>query len=147
MRGLKEINNSRDRCSLHVASHIRTRPGMRLPQAALAIDLGVSLIPLREALIVLEREGWISSEMFRGTYINTLDRATIHDHYELLGIVGGYTAQRAFARTNGKVVTSLIELLAHFTKTEDGDELQQISSDFHGAIARGAASSLLNGCF
>ncbi len=48
----------------YIASHIRRlifegelRPGMRVPQDAIAQDLGVSRIPVREALIVLEREG------------------------------------------------------------------------------------------
>jgi DNA-binding GntR family transcriptional regulator len=74
----------------HIASHVRSlifegelRPGMRVPQDAIAQDLGVSRIPVREALIVLEREGWVTNEMHRGAFINALDEPTVHDHYEL----------------------------------------------------------------
>src|SRR5262249_27112791 len=34
------------------------KPGQRVPQDAIAQTLGVSRIPVREALIALEREGW-----------------------------------------------------------------------------------------
>ena len=63
---------------------------MRVPQDAIAQDLGVSRIPVREALIVLEREGWVTNEMHRGAFINALDEPTVHDHYELFGLIYGF---------------------------------------------------------
>ena len=71
---------------------------MRVPQDAIAQDLGVSRIPVREALIVLEREGWVTNEMHRGAFINALDEQTVHDHYELFGLIYGFAAKRALAR-------------------------------------------------
>ncbi len=68
---------------------------MRVPQDAIAQELGVSRIPVREALIVLEREGWVTNEMHRGAFINTLDEPTVHDHYELFGLIYGFAAKRA----------------------------------------------------
>jgi DNA-binding GntR family transcriptional regulator len=42
------------------------RPGTRVPQDEIAQTLGVSRIPVREALIALEREGWVTIELHRG---------------------------------------------------------------------------------
>ena len=88
----------------HIASHIRRlifegelRPGTRVPQDTIASDLGVSRIPVREALIVLEREGWVTNEMHRGAFINALDEQSVHDHYELFGLIFGFAAKRALA--------------------------------------------------
>jgi DNA-binding FadR family transcriptional regulator len=39
---------------------------MQVPQDAIADPLGVRRRPVREALIVLEREGWVSNEMHTG---------------------------------------------------------------------------------
>src|SRR5271166_4941796 len=91
----------------HIALHIRSLifegellPGTRVPQDAIAEDLGVSRIPIREALIALEREGWVTIEMHRGAFINALDKQSIRDHYELLGLIYGFAAKRALARAD-----------------------------------------------
>src|ERR1039458_4203647 len=69
----------------YIASHIRRlifegelRAGMRVPQDAIANDLGVSRIPVREALIVLRSEGWVTNEMHRGAFIRALDEEAGH---------------------------------------------------------------------
>ena len=87
----------------YIASYIRRlifegelRAGMRVPQDAIASDLGVSRIPVREALIVLEREGWVTNEMHRGAFISALDEQAVHDHYELFGLIYGFAAKRAW---------------------------------------------------
>src|SRR5580698_595335 len=70
----------------------------RIPQDEIADSLGISRIPLREALIALEREGWVTLELHRGAFVNAFDETTLLDHYEMLGIVYGFAARRAIAR-------------------------------------------------
>ena len=67
----------------------------------------MSRIPVREALIVLEREGWVTNEMHRGAFINTLDEPTVHDHYELFGLIYGFAAKRALARATDDLTEQL----------------------------------------
>lgn len=134
-----------------IALHIRTlifdgvlRPGMRIPQDAIAADLGVSRIPVREALIVLEHEGWVTIEMHRGAFINALDERAVHDHYELFGLIYGFAAQRALARAGSELPDTLAEIQKRFATATDPDDHQQQSIAFHGAIVRGAASPRIN---
>lgn len=47
----------------------RLRPGERLPEAEVAQQLGVSRIPLREAIRTLEAQGIVVSEPHRGTRV------------------------------------------------------------------------------
>src|ERR1700684_3706729 len=105
----------------HIASHVRSlifegvlRPGMRVPQDTIARNLGVSRIPVREALIVLEREGWVTNEMHRGAFINALDEQSVHDHYELYGLIFGFAAQRAASRRSAELPDHLAELQITF---------------------------------
>lgn len=135
----------------HIASHIRglifegeLRPGMRVPQDAIAGDLGVSRIPLREALIVLEREGWVTNEMHRGAFINALDEQTVHDHYELYGLMFGLAAQRALARRAADLPERLAEVQAEFARATTPEEQHRLSLDFHGTILKVAASPRIN---
>jgi len=73
----------------HAATYIKRlifdqhlRPGDRVPQDDVAQALGISRIPVREALIALEREGWITIEMHRGAFVNDLDEQAVRDHYD-----------------------------------------------------------------
>jgi len=83
------------------------RPGERIPQDRIAKAVGVSRIPVREALIALEREGWVHIELHRGVFVNALDARAVHDHYELLGIIYAFAARRAVRRWNKAVQAEL----------------------------------------
>jgi DNA-binding GntR family transcriptional regulator len=131
----------------HIATHIRRlifegelRTGMRVPQDAIANDLGVSRIPVREALIVLEREGWVTNEMHRGAFINALDEQTVHDHYELFGLIYGFAAQRALARGSADLPQQLATIQANFARATSPTEWYDLSIAFHGLIVRSTAS-------
>src|SRR5580693_9100782 len=69
----------------------------RIPQDEIAESMGISRIPLREALIALEREGWVTLELHRGAFVNAFDEVTLRDHYEMIGLVYGFAARRALA--------------------------------------------------
>ena len=85
-------------CVVAVFALLQTRPGKAWLAAEIAQTLGISRIPVREALIALEREGWVSIEMHRGAFVNAIDADAVRDHYELLGLVHGFAASRALSR-------------------------------------------------
>jgi DNA-binding GntR family transcriptional regulator len=120
------------------------RPGMRVPQDAIAHDLGVSRIPVREALIVLEREGWVTNEMHRGAFINALDEPTIHDHYELFGLIYGFAAKRALARAGDDLPRQLGAIQTQFAQASTAGEHYDLSIAFHSLVVKGAASPRIN---
>jgi DNA-binding GntR family transcriptional regulator len=131
----------------YIATHIRRlifdgelRAGMRVPQDAIASDLGVSRIPVREALIVLEREGWVTNEMHRGAFINALDEQAVHDHYELYGLICGFAADRALARGDADLTQRLATIQTAFARASNAEEMQNESFAFHAAIVKAAAS-------
>lgn len=114
---------------------------MRVPQDAIAQDLGVSRIPVREALIVLEREGWVTNEMHRGAFINTLDEPTVHDHYELFGLIYGFAVRRATERQGESLATLLPPLQKRIAAAgDDAEEMFAATIAFHRAVV-GAANS------
>jgi DNA-binding GntR family transcriptional regulator len=77
----------------------RLAPGQRLPQDDIAAIVGVSRIPVREAIIALEREGWLRVEPLRGAFVNPLDDGAVVDHYDLYGCYFGFAARRAIERS------------------------------------------------
>ena len=98
-----------------VAAHIRRlvitgeyRSGERVRQDEIAAELGVSRIPVREALIALEREGWVTVEPHRGAFVNGLDADFVTDHFELYGAIVGLMAQRCVERADDDAVARVV---------------------------------------
>jgi DNA-binding GntR family transcriptional regulator len=85
----------------------RLPPGSHIPQDEVAAELGMSRIPVREALIALERQGWVRIERHRGAYVSSLDPGSVRDHYELYGLIYGFAARRAMDRTPERLLTDL----------------------------------------
>jgi len=93
--------SSGDLVAVHVRSLIfngELRQGDRVHQDDIARQLGVSRIPVREAIIALDREGWLTITPHRGAFVHGLDEDALRDHYELLGLVYGLAARRAVSR-------------------------------------------------
>jgi DNA-binding GntR family transcriptional regulator len=61
------------------------RPGEAINLEAVCQRLGVSKTPLRDALIVLETEGFVRFQPRRGVYVNALTLQDIRDVYQIIG--------------------------------------------------------------
>ena len=131
----------------HAALHIRRlifdgelRPGVRVPQDEIAQTLGISRIPVREALIALEREGWVTIEMHRGAFVNAIDADAVRDHYELLGLVHGFAATRALRRDGRALAERLDGIARRLAASGDPVELEDLSTRFLSATVDAAHS-------
>jgi DNA-binding GntR family transcriptional regulator len=120
------------------------RPHDRVPQDDTAAVLGISRIPVREALIALEREGWVTIEPHRGAFVNALDEAAVRDHYELYGLTFGLAARRAIERvdrgTLADELAPLVEQVQQCEAVNDPDGFNRAAVAFHDAVVAAAAS-------
>src|SRR5256714_3774880 len=117
------------------------RPGERVPQDDVAAMLGISRIPVREALIALEREGWVTIEMHRGAFVNEFDEQAVRDHYTLFGLVYGFAAQRALDRDgNGELAAVLDGIVDRVKGSDDPSAIGSATLAFHDAIIDAARS-------
>jgi DNA-binding GntR family transcriptional regulator len=120
-----------------VADHIRRlifegrlRQGDHLRQDEIAAELGVSRIPVREAVIALDREGWLMIEPHRGAFVHGLDEDAVRDHYEVFGLIYGLTARRATERGSAERVAELVEAQREVKRADDADSLFRANNDF-----------------
>jgi DNA-binding GntR family transcriptional regulator len=131
----------------HAALYIRRlifdgqlRPGVRVPQDEVAKSLGISRIPVREALIALEHEGWVTIEMHRGAFVNALDPQAVRDHYELYGLTYGFAVERAVGRAGPGFSSLLAETQRALADAHDADEIWKLTLRFHGLVVENANS-------
>lgn len=106
------------------------RTGDRVPQDEIAAELRVSRVPVREAVIALDREGWVTSEPHRGAFVNGLDEYSTRDHYVVLGLLYGYAARSATERGSDEDIASLEDLHRALQAATDADEFFDINSAF-----------------
>ncbi len=69
-------------------------PGARIKQEDLAAQLHVSRAPIRQALVVLERESLIHTLPRRGAIVAPLDPTVLSEIYEVRAALEGYLAAR-----------------------------------------------------
>lgn len=124
-----------------VAAHIRTeilagrmKSGERIDQDAIAEQLGVSRLPVREALISLDQEGLIITIPRKGSYVQQLERGEILDHYTIFGQVAGLAAARAVARMDDDELEELIGIHEAMHATNDITEMERLNHRFHRLI-------------
>jgi DNA-binding GntR family transcriptional regulator len=73
----------------------RLRGGSRLVQDRIAVELNVSRVPVREALLQLESEGLIRMEAHRGASVVFLSPEEIEEIFELRTVLAAAAARRA----------------------------------------------------
>ena len=111
------------------------KAGDRVPQDDVAGALGISRIPVREALIALEREGWVTIEMHRGAFVNEFDEQAVRDHYTLFGLVYGFAARRALERDSGGELAGVLDgIVARVKGSDDPSTIGSATLAFHDAV-------------
>jgi DNA-binding GntR family transcriptional regulator len=121
----------------------RLSPGQRLPQDEIGHAVGVSRIPVREAIISLEREGWLRVENHRGAYILPLDEAAITDRFALYGRFYGFAARRAIERMTPSDLEQLDALAGAVEKARTPAAMEGSTTAYFAHLVNVAASNRL----
>jgi DNA-binding GntR family transcriptional regulator len=110
------------------------REGDRVPQDAVAERLGLSRIPVREALLSLEREGWVTIRPHRGAFIGALDESVVRDHYDLYGHLYSFAVARAAERRTPELLDRLARLQKEIREAQDPQTAWRLNRAFHGTV-------------
>jgi DNA-binding GntR family transcriptional regulator len=74
---------------------VRFEPGMLLVETDLAQQLGISKTPIRDALQELEREGFVTRILFKGTQVTDVCVKDIVEVFQLRAVLEGLAARLA----------------------------------------------------
>src|SRR5690606_29581797 len=133
-----------------VADHLRReifsgrlRPGDRIHQEEVAKRLGVSRIPVREALVILENEGRVRLELHRGAFVLPMDADSVRDNSEIYGMVYGFIARRAAERLSPALDRRLAAIGAALADAKRPEEIWRLAEAYLDAVVEyGAASRM-----
>jgi DNA-binding GntR family transcriptional regulator len=100
----------------------RLRPGEQVRQDALAERFGVSRVPLREALKILEGEGAVTYAPHRGYFVAELSLADLEEVYRIRELLEEEAVRAAVARLSDGDLDDLANLVFLCERAaEDGD--------------------------
>lgn len=139
-----------------VTAQIRNRivlgalgPGAKVPVYELADELGVSRVPLREAVRQLEAESLVDNLPRRGTVVRPLSAHDLQDAFVILQAIEPIAARRAAESDDGTISASMRRWLEEMQELAD-KRVPQVSEamlhahrEFHFALFRAAGEGVL----
>lgn len=114
-------------------------PGQRLNQEDIAARLGTSRVPVREALVILEQEGWVKMEMQRGGFVLPIE-TSVADNAEIWDLVFGLVARRAVERLTPEVEAQLAWIAAELKSTNDSATVSALCEDYLDVLFEAASA-------
>lgn len=122
------------------------RAGVRLVERDLAERLGMSRIPIREAIQRLVEEGLVVKTPHRGTFVYAPTRAEIEEICSLRVVLECFVAERVISYWRPEYETRLREIVNGMRAVAAQSDLQQVYEMdylFHSALWEIAEHSLL----
>jgi DNA-binding GntR family transcriptional regulator len=122
------------------------RPGQFIRLESVASQLGVSVTPVREALLLLRGEDVVRLIPRRGFVVSPLSRVDVEDLFQLQSQLAGQLAARAVERVDEDLLAELHRLnglLEQAVEQEASDQIESLEYVFHRAINIAADSRKL----
>ena len=136
----------REQLSDEVAARLRVeimsgtlRPGTYIRLDETAAELGVSIMPVREALRTLRGEGMVQLEPHRGHVVSPFTRDDIEDLFWLQITIAAQLVRTAAERVTDEQIDELEGLadkVAAAVESRDADDVAAAEFDFHRALNR-----------
>jgi DNA-binding GntR family transcriptional regulator len=131
--GVKE----KDQVVSHILNLLLTgklRSGDRVDRNEIAQGLGVSRVPIQEALVQLEHDGIVSTRYHRGAFIARFDEATVLEHHELDGLLNGIASARAAANPTPRILGQLDALMRSLRTATDSRTFAEIAWEYRSTV-------------
>jgi DNA-binding GntR family transcriptional regulator len=120
--------------------------GSRLDQKAIAAELGVSLVPVREGLRLLEAEGFVNIYPRRGVFVIDASVDGLQELYRIREVLEELATQLAVPNLTDPTLDRLgdiLERMEQATDSLDFARLFELNYTFHFAIYEAANQPLL----
>jgi DNA-binding GntR family transcriptional regulator len=131
--GVKE----KDLVVSHVVNLVLTgklRSGDRVDRNEIANDLGLSRVPIQEAVVQLEHDGILSTQYHRGAYVERFDESVLREHHEVYGQLSGIASARAAADGVPRLLDQLSPLIESMRNSKESRAFQETAWQFRRVI-------------
>jgi DNA-binding GntR family transcriptional regulator len=123
-------------------------PGFRVVIDQLAEELGVSALPVREAIRRLEAEGLVVFRPNAGAHVAPADPTLFDEELTVLALLEGYATALAAPQLGDDAIarlTSLTNAMEDAIERHDPLEFGRLNQEFHGVVYEQCPSAALVG--
>jgi DNA-binding GntR family transcriptional regulator len=120
--------------------------GQPISERTIADELGVSRVPVREALIQLERDGLVEIVAGRGAQVRSFTASNIESLYQMREALEGMSARLAAERMPKKDLEPFrvkFEKILEGPRPTDSESISRLGDEFHRTFIRGSRNSML----
>jgi len=124
----------------------RYQPGERLVEDRLALEMGVSRNPVREAIRALASEGLIEVAANRGATVAKMTEQAARETIEVRALLEGHNARLAARRQDKETIKRIGSVLKSGTRALAAgrfEELADLNQQFHDALAVAGQNTVL----
>jgi DNA-binding GntR family transcriptional regulator len=112
----------------------KLRTGDRVDRNEVARGLGISRVPVQEAIVQLEHDGVLCTRYHRGAFVERFDEDTILEHHELHGILNGIASGRAAANPTPRILDQLDIVMRTLRSSKDSRTFQHAAREYRRAV-------------
>ncbi len=113
------------------------QPGERLNEATLAVRMGTSRGPIREAIRVLSGMGLVTPVANRGVFVRQVSVAEMLEIYEMRALIFGFAAERAtdyLTPARRKAMGALLAQMETAAQAGKGSAYYELNLRFHATL-------------
>jgi DNA-binding GntR family transcriptional regulator len=112
----------------------KLRTGDRVDRNEIALGLGVSRVPIQEALVQLEHDGIVSTRYHRGAFVERFDEATVLEHHEVEGLLNGIASARAASNPTPRILGQLDALMRSMRTAKDARVFSDLTAEYRRTV-------------
>ena len=123
------------------------KPGQILDEKRLGSELSIGRTPIREALLMLNTEGWIISLPNKSAYVKEITLKDVKDLVESLSAIEKLTARLAAQRITPEALREIKKVEAKIARAinrKDYWKLESHNQTFHQLIAKASNNQYLS---
>ncbi len=131
--GVKE----KDQVVSHILNLVLTgklRSGDRVDRNEIAHGLGVSRVPIQEALVQLEHDGIVATRYHRGAFVERFDESTVLEHHELDGLLNGIASARAATNPTPRILGQLDALMRSLRLAREPRTFAEVAAEYRHTV-------------
>jgi DNA-binding GntR family transcriptional regulator len=125
---------------------LELKPGEKISENKLALELNVSRTPVREALLMLENEKLVICSDSFGFLVRRFSIKDVEEYYALRNIIEAFAIPLVVEKITPADIAGLQENLAHCAKVIQENDISAIircETEFHELLYRAARSEIL----
>ncbi|MFH1114702.1 MAG: GntR family transcriptional regulator [Pseudomonadota bacterium] len=126
--------------------YLDLRPGEKIAENQIALELGVSRTPVREALLMLQNEKLVECNDRTGFIVRRVSASEIAEYFAVRSVIEEFVMSLVLERITEKELEALRENVREAERYVDAGDIRNIiktSSEFHEILYKAAKSEVL----